>query len=94
MPTYWPQQLAAKGLAGDKLTQAMYWHALPEDWQHLPFDDFLAARRKRMALVVKDAMTRLTDIIDKPDNGPDSRRQPEKITNRKIMHEDGTKTDE
>jgi hypothetical protein len=92
--TYWPQQLAAKGLAGDKLTQAMYWHALPEDWQHLPFDDFLAARRKRMALVVKDAMTRLTDIIDKPDNRPDSRRQPEKITNRKIMHEDGDKTDE
>jgi hypothetical protein len=45
----------------------MYWHALPEGWQHLSFDDFLTARRKRMALVGKDAMTRLTDVIYKPD---------------------------
>jgi hypothetical protein len=58
---YWPEQLAAKCLAGDKLRQAMYWHALPEGWERMGFDEFLAERRKRMAVVVRDAMARLAD---------------------------------
>jgi hypothetical protein len=59
--SYWPAQVAAKGLAGDRLQQAMYWHALPQDWEHMHFDEFLAERRKRMAIVVRDAMSRLAD---------------------------------
>jgi hypothetical protein len=65
--TYWPQQLAAKGLAGDRLTMAMYWHALPEGWHHLPFQEFLSQRRKRMALIVRDATARLADPNYRPD---------------------------
>jgi len=65
--TYWPQQVASKGLAAEKLAQAMYWHALPEGWEHMPFDEFLAARRKRMAVVVRDAVARLADPDYKPD---------------------------
>lgn len=65
--TYWPQQLATKGLAGDRLTTAMYWHALPDRWQDLPFQEFLAQRRKRMAFVVRDATARLADPNYRPD---------------------------
>jgi len=32
-----------------------YWHALPENWEQMNFEDFLTERRKRIAQVVKDA---------------------------------------
>jgi hypothetical protein len=38
-----------------------YWHALPEDWQEMQFDDFLIARRKLIAKVVSDAYLRITE---------------------------------
>jgi hypothetical protein len=63
---YWPEQVSAKGLTGEKLKHAMYWHALPEGWEVMAFDEFLAKRRQRMALVVRDAMARLAD----PSYGP------------------------
>ena len=34
---YWPEQLAAKGRSGDKLARAVYWHALPDGWEHMEF---------------------------------------------------------
>ena len=71
---YWTEQLAAKGLTGDKLTHAMYWHALPEGWEFMAFEEFLAKRRKRMALVVRDALARLADPRYEPQyaaSGPD-----------------------
>jgi hypothetical protein len=39
----------------------MYWHALPENWHDMSFEEFLAERRKRMAVVVRDALARLAD---------------------------------
>jgi hypothetical protein len=75
---YWPEQLAAKALGGDKLAQATYWHALPEGWERMPFDEFLAARRKRMAIVVRDAMNRLADPSYEPRyTDPDGTAAPE-----------------
>ena len=44
----------------------MYWHALPDGWTEMPYDDFLAARRKLMAAVVRDALARLTDASYQP----------------------------
>lgn len=38
-----------------------YWHALPNDWQEMQFDDFLVARRKLIAKVVSDAYLRITE---------------------------------
>ena len=32
-----------------------YWHALPENWELMVYNDFLEERRKLMALVIKDA---------------------------------------
>ena len=37
-----------------------YWHALPNAWQEMQFDDFLVARRKLIAKVVSDAYMKIT----------------------------------
>lgn len=36
-------------------TKMYYWHALPDNWEQMNYADFLIERRKRIALVVKDA---------------------------------------
>jgi hypothetical protein len=38
-----------------------YWHALPNNWQEMNFDEFLVARRKLIAKVVSDAYLRITE---------------------------------
>lgn len=63
---YWPDQVQKQGLAGDRLRHAMFWHALPEGWHKMAYDDFLAERRKRMARVVRDALGRLADSTYQP----------------------------
>ena len=37
-----------------------YWHALPDAWQEMQFDDFLVVRRKLIAKVVSDAYMKIT----------------------------------
>jgi hypothetical protein len=32
-----------------------HWHALPDNWEHMPYEDFLVARRKKMAGLVRSA---------------------------------------
>jgi hypothetical protein len=63
---YWPAQVTAKRLEGIKLQNATYRHALPEGWTDMPYEDFLAERRKRMAIVVRDALGRLQDAKYQP----------------------------
>ena len=36
-----------------------YWHALPSGWHLLPYEEFLAQRRKLIARVTRDAFERL-----------------------------------
>jgi hypothetical protein len=64
--TYWPAQVEAKRLEGARLRDAMYWHALPDGWPEMPYEDFLVARRKQMAIVVRDALARVTDASYQP----------------------------
>ena len=64
---YWPQQIAEKQLAPGEIEAHRYWHALPEGWETMPFDEFLATRRQSMARVVRDAFARLTDAGYKPE---------------------------
>ena len=68
---YWPAQLAAKQLGGDRLTRQLYWHALPDDWVSLAYDRFLSERRKLMAGVVRGAFARLRagDYAPEPSAG-------------------------
>lgn len=71
---YWPAQVEAKALEGTRLQNAMYWHALPDGWTDMPYEEFLAERRKRMAIVVRDALSRLQDANYQPaTNAPPSR---------------------
>ncbi len=39
--------------------QMYYWHALPENWEKMEFTKFLEERRKKMALVIRDAFEKL-----------------------------------
>lgn len=56
---YWPAQLDSKGLGGDTLAKQMFWHALPEGWTGLDYQDFLAQRRVLMSEVVRQAFDEL-----------------------------------
>ncbi len=59
--TYWPDQLAKKNLRDSDLDGQIRWHAIPEGWPNLPYDEFLTRRRKLMAAVVRTAFDRLAD---------------------------------
>jgi hypothetical protein len=58
---YWPAQLSAKNLPGDRLNRQQYWHALPRGWEGMDYQPFLAERRKLMAQVTRDAYANLSD---------------------------------
>ena len=58
---YWPAQQAAKNLPAQMLAHQQYWHALPQAWEHMDYQAFLAARRKLMGQVVKDAYVKLKE---------------------------------
>ena len=77
---YWPGQVSDKqkgaGLTPERLAKQMHWHALPQGWQDLEYEDFLSQRRALMASVVQDAFTLLTDQRYQP-TYPEPSTQPE-----------------
>lgn len=64
---YWPQQLDAKPMPDHQVKRQQEWHALPEGWIAMDFDEFLRARRKLMAHVTHEGFKRLTDPSYEPD---------------------------
>jgi hypothetical protein len=56
--TYLPNYL--KRLSTNEYKQATYWHALPDGWQSMEYNEFLVERRKLMAKVIKDAYEKLS----------------------------------
>lgn len=58
---YWPEQLEDKQMAPKRLEKQMYWHALPEGWESMPYQEFLEARRRLMGGVVRDAFALLQE---------------------------------
>lgn len=42
-------------LTSDEKHKMYYWHALPENWEQMKYEDFLVQRRRLIAQVVKDA---------------------------------------
>ncbi len=63
---YWPEIVQVRRLTGEVLNRQQYWHSLPEDWESLPYDEFLDKRRHAMALVVRDGFLRLSDPSYQP----------------------------
>ena len=45
-----------------------YWHALPEQWEKMGYQEFLKARRERMAKVIADAYAKLSGVAPDSDN--------------------------
>ena len=64
--TYWPKLVTERRMEGEVLLRQRQWHALPENWIDLSYEDFLIARRKLMALVVRDGYLRLADPTYQP----------------------------
>lgn len=44
----------------DDKNKMYYWHALPVDWEKMSYSDFLVERRKRIALVIKNAYQKIS----------------------------------
>lgn len=42
-----------------ELAEMRYWHALPDGWENLPYEQFLVERRKAIAQVIRDGFRRL-----------------------------------
>ncbi len=64
---YWPELVSGRNLAGITLARQTQWHALPENWTELTYEDFLVQRRKLMAQVVRDGYQRLLDPAYQPE---------------------------
>lgn len=56
---YWPELVTARAADNEWLQQQLYWHALPENWHELSYDEFLAQRRQLISQVIRDAFVRL-----------------------------------
>jgi hypothetical protein len=54
---YFPKY--AKRFDTAEINEMAYWHALPEGWETMDYEDFLAARRKAMASVIRDGFNKL-----------------------------------
>jgi Putative DNA-binding domain len=63
--TYWPKY--APRHTDAELDQMRRWHALPAGWESMAYEDFLPARRRLMAQVIRDGFNRLKMSEDEPD---------------------------
>lgn len=52
----------------DDIERMYYWHALPEQWEKMGYQEFLKARRERMAKVIADAYAKLSGVAPDSDN--------------------------
>lgn len=56
---YFPQMFA-KYVAPSESSQARFWHALPEGWELMDYDDFLSVRQRMIAQVIKAGFDHLS----------------------------------
>ena len=62
-PSEYLPQYAAR-FTQQELDEMMYWHALPEGWEEMEYPEFLEARRKEIARVVRDGFLKLSETLD------------------------------
>ena len=61
---YWPAY--SQHLTPSELERMRFWHALPDGWHEMPYGEFLVARRRLLAAVIKSGFQRLKEG---PDDG-------------------------
>jgi hypothetical protein len=59
---YFPQYAAR--FTQQELDEMMYWHALPKGWEEMEYPEFLEARRKGIARVIRDGFLKLGETLD------------------------------
>jgi hypothetical protein len=64
---YWPVQVAEKRIDEGRRRRQEEWHALPDRWTTMDYEEFLLARRRLMARVTHEGFKRLTDPNYVPD---------------------------
>lgn len=66
---YWPQLVSERGQDKEWLAKQHYWHALPQGWEHLEYEEFLHQRRRLIAEVIKDGYQKLSrgDVVEPTD---------------------------
>lgn len=64
---YWPQEVADKNIQHLRRTRQEEWHALPDGWIGMEYEDFLDQRRNLMSKVIHEGFRRLTDPNYVPD---------------------------
>lgn len=64
---YWPQEVADKNIQHLRRTRQEEWHALPDGWTGMEYEDFLDQRRHLMSKVIHEGFRRLTDPNYVPD---------------------------
>ena len=63
---YWPEQIKESGLGQGRLSRQMAWHALPEGWTEMTYDEFLCQRRILIARVTQEAFRQLSEPAYQP----------------------------
>jgi hypothetical protein len=69
---YWPEELGkstrpdGRNLSDAELKQQCAWHALPDGWNTMPYEQFLEERRKLMAAVTHEGFKKLSDPSYQP----------------------------
>lgn len=58
---YWPAQVVDKKIGRERLHKQTWWHALPDGWNRMDYQEFLAARRKLLAAVTREGFRKLSD---------------------------------
>ena len=58
---YWPELVEKRSLIGPTFENQRFWHALPDNWAALTYDDFLVERRVLMARVTSEGFSKLSD---------------------------------
>jgi len=59
---YWP--LYAERFKAEELKTMMQWHALPDGWQNMGYENFLVARRPLIAEVIRKGYEKLTGVAN------------------------------
>ncbi|MCC3291779.1 DUF262 domain-containing protein [Arthrobacter sp. zg-Y1110] len=56
---YWPALVRERGFDEESLRQQMFWHALPDGWEGMDYEEFLYERRILLAQVTRAGYERL-----------------------------------
>lgn len=57
---YWSEQLKDKNIKDEDLLEMSRFHALPEGWYDMDYDEFLSNRRKLMAAIIREGFEKLS----------------------------------